>query len=307
VGVARRRARAEAVRLRRRSIRGWPASRDRHRRSDGLGRPVGHDRGRRLRGTTAATGAVPDGSDRGRLVGDARPPRFDRCARRNPGRRRRCRGHDRPEWRARGNGAVRLPGRPPDRGPQRLRRSRHASASPAGTGAATAGAAAAAGAGCGSARGRGPRCAGAPHAAESARGGGSGSCGGAICGDAAGCSPAAGNHEDDCSSRSRASPACSASAIPSPWPARPCLALSAPRAPDASARTAGAPRRSGRPPSPRRYRTSGRGRAGSAGSFEAPAPGPSRPGRPRAPGARCRRSPSSATQCRASVRAGAPP
>ena len=200
MGVARRRARAETVRLRRRSVRGWPASRDRHRRSDGLGRPVGHVRGRRLRGTTAATGAVPDGSDGGRLVGDARPPRFDRCARRNPGRRGRRRGHDRPEWRARGNGAVRLSGHPPHRGPERLRRPRDAPASPAGTGAATAGAAAAAGAGCGSARGRARRCSIAPHAAESACGDGGGSCSGAIRGDAAPCRPDAADHYDDCSS-----------------------------------------------------------------------------------------------------------
>jgi hypothetical protein len=307
VGVARRRARAETVRLRRRSVRRRPASRDRHRRSDRLGRQVGHDRGRRLRGATAAAGAVPDGSDRGRLVGDARPPRLDRGAGGNPGRRGRRRRHDRPEWRARGNGAVRLPGHPPHRGPERLRRPRDASTSAAGTGAAPAGAAAAAGAGCGSARRRAAFCSIAPRAAASAHGGGAGPCGGSIRGDAAGCSPDAGESDDDSSFPWRAGQACPASAISSPWPACSGLALSASRAPDASARTAGAPRRSGRPPSPRSEDARARGRTGAPGAFEAAALDPSRRGRPRARGARRRPLAPSAARCPASVRAGAPP
>ena len=154
MGVAGRRAGAEAVRLRRRSVRGRPASRDRHRRSDGLRRPFRRERGRRVRRTTAATGPVPDGPNRGRLVGHARPPRLDRGARRDSGRRGRRRRHDRPERRARRDGAVRLSGHPPHGGPERLRRPADASASRQAPEQPPPVAAAVAGAGSGSARGR---------------------------------------------------------------------------------------------------------------------------------------------------------
>ena len=305
MGVARCRARAETIRLRRRAVRGRAASRDRHRGSDGLGRPVGHERGRRLRGATAATRVVSDGSDCGRLVGDARPPGLDRGDRGNPGRRGRRRGHDRPERRARGNGAVRLPGHPPHRGPERLRRPRDASASPTAAGAATPGAATAAGAGCGSARSRAARGSITPRA-PSVRGAGTGPSGGSIRGEAASCGPEAGKHGDDSSYPWCASTECSTSASSSPWSCS-CLSRSDSREPDASARTAGAPRRSGPAPSSRRDDARGSRRAGAADAFEAAAPGPSRRGRPRARGARRRRPATSPAPCRAPIRAGAPP
>jgi hypothetical protein len=153
VGLAGRRAGAEAVRLRGRSVCGWPAPRDRHRSSHGLGRPFRRARSGRVRRTIASTGPLPDGPNRGRLVGHARPLGLDRVARRDSGRRGRRRRHDRPERRARGDGAVCLSGHPPHGGPQRLRRPADAAASQAGVGAGATGPADVTGAGSGSASG----------------------------------------------------------------------------------------------------------------------------------------------------------
>ena len=170
MGLAGRRAGAEAVRVRRRSLFGRPAPRDRHRLSDGLGRPVRRERDRLLRGANATPGALPDRSDCGRLVGDARPPRLDRRARRDGGRRGGRRRRDRPERRARGARVVRPPGHPPHGGPERLRRPLDASASTTRAGGAASGSAACpaacAGAGC-SDPCRGASCLSrAPHTAR---------------------------------------------------------------------------------------------------------------------------------------------
>ena len=153
MGLAGRRAGAEAVRLRGRSVCGWPAPGDRHRSSYGLGRPFRRARSGRIRRTIASTGPLPDGPNRGRLVGHTRPPRLDRRARRDSGQRGRRRRHHRPERRARGDGAVRLSGHPPHGGPQRLRRPADAPASQAGAGAGATGPADVTGAGSGSAGG----------------------------------------------------------------------------------------------------------------------------------------------------------
>lgn len=190
-------------------------------------------------------------------------------------------------------------------GPERLRRPRDASASPTAAGAATPGAATAAGAGCGSARSRAARGSITPRA-PSVRGAGTGPSGGSIRGEAASCGPEAGKHGDDSSYPWCASTECSTSASSSPWSCS-CLSRSDSREPDASARTAGAPRRSGPAPSSRRDDARGSRRAGAADAFEAAAPGPSRRGRPRARGARRRRPATSPAPCRAPIRAGAPP
>jgi hypothetical protein len=153
MGLAGRRASAEAVRLRGRSVCGWPAPRDRHRSSHGLGRPFRRAWSGRVRRTIASTGPLPDGPNRGRLVGHARPLGLDRVARRDSGQRGRRRRHDRPERRDRGDGAVRLSGHPPDGGPQRLRRPADAPASQAGAGAGATGPAGVTGADSGSASG----------------------------------------------------------------------------------------------------------------------------------------------------------
>ena len=123
MGLAGRQARAKAVRLRRRSVCRWPAPRDRHRSSHGLGRPFRRAWGRRVRRTTASAGPLPDCQNRGRLVGHARPVGLDRVARRDSGQRGRRRRHGRPERGARGDGAVCPSGHPPHGGSQRLRRS----------------------------------------------------------------------------------------------------------------------------------------------------------------------------------------
>ena len=151
MGLAGRRAGAEAVRLRRRSVCGWPAPRDRHRSSHGLGCSFRRAWGGRVRRTIASTGPLPDGPNRGRLVGHARPPGLDRVAGRDSGQRGRRRRHGRPERRAGGDGTVCLSGHPPHGGPQRLRRSADASASQAGAGAGATGPADATGAGSASA------------------------------------------------------------------------------------------------------------------------------------------------------------
>ena len=153
MGLAGRRAGAEAVRLRGRSVCGWPAPRDRHRSSHGLRRPFRRARSGRVRRTIASTGPLPDGPNRGRLVGHARPLGLDRGARRDSGQRGRRRRHHRPERRARGDGAICLSGHPPHGGPQRLRRPDDASASQAGAGAGATGPADVTGAGSGSASG----------------------------------------------------------------------------------------------------------------------------------------------------------
>jgi hypothetical protein len=153
VGLAGRRAGAEAVRLRRRSVCGWAAPRDRHRSSHGLGCSFRRARSGRVRRTIASTGPLFDRSNRGRVVGHARPPGLDRGAARDSGQRGRRRRHDRPERRARGHGAVCLSGHPSHGGPQWLRRSSDASASQAGAGAGATGPADVTGAASGSARG----------------------------------------------------------------------------------------------------------------------------------------------------------
>ena len=123
---------------------GDPYAGGQHRGID-IGAPTGSDVrsaatwSRRVRRATAATGPLPDGPNRGRLVGHARPPGLDRGARRDSGQRGRRRRHDRPERRARGDGAVRLSRHPPHRGPERLRRPADASASQAGAGAGATG------------------------------------------------------------------------------------------------------------------------------------------------------------------------
>ena len=134
MGVAGRRAGAEAVRLQRGSVRRGPAPRDRHRSSHGLGGPFRRRWGRRVCRATASTGSLPDCPNRGRLVRDARPAGLDRSARRNSGQRGRRRRHGRSERGARGDGAVCPSGHPLHGGSQRLCRSAGASASQAGTG-----------------------------------------------------------------------------------------------------------------------------------------------------------------------------
>jgi hypothetical protein len=153
MGLASRRSRSEAIRLRRRSVFGRAAPRGRHRSSHRLGRPFRRPWGGRVRRTTACTRPLPHGPNRGRLVGHARPPGLDRLARRDSGQRGRRRRHDRPERRARGDGAVCPSGHPPHDGSQRVCRSADASASQAGAGTGAAGAADVTGAASGSGRG----------------------------------------------------------------------------------------------------------------------------------------------------------
>jgi hypothetical protein len=185
VGLAGRRAGAEAVRLRRRSLCGWPAPRDRHRSSYGLRRPFRRARSGRVRRTIASTGPLPDGPNRGRLVGHARPLGLDRSARRDSGQRGRRRRHDRPERRARRDGAVCLSGHPPHGGPQRLRRPADASASQAGAGAGATGPADVTRAGSGSASGGASSRFGALCPAAPACGHGESGCSATIRGDTA--------------------------------------------------------------------------------------------------------------------------
>ena len=185
MGLAGRRAGAEAVRLRGRSVCGWPAPRDRHRSSHGFRRPFRRARSGRVRRTVASTGPLPDGPNRGRLVGHARPPGLDRSARRDSGQRGRRRRHDRPERRARGDGAVCLSGHPPHGGPQRLRRPADPSASQAGAGAGAAGPADVRGAASGSAGGGASGRSVAIRPAAPACGRGESACSATIRGDTA--------------------------------------------------------------------------------------------------------------------------
>jgi hypothetical protein len=153
LGLAGRRADAEAVRVRRRSLCGRPAPRDRHRSSHGLRRAFRHGGSGCVRRTPASTGSLPDGPNRGRLVGHARPPGLDRSGPRDSGQRGRRRRRHRPERRARRDGTVCPSGHPPHRGFERLRRSVDVSASQAGAGAGATGPAAVTGAAAGSAGG----------------------------------------------------------------------------------------------------------------------------------------------------------
>ena len=120
MGLARRRTGHAAVRVRGRPVRRRPASRHRHRRHGGRRPPLSRNRRRLLHRTAAARGALPDGSDSGRLLDHARASRFDRRDHRNRDRGRRRRGYDRPERRSRVERAVRPPRRSPDRGSERL-------------------------------------------------------------------------------------------------------------------------------------------------------------------------------------------
>ena len=185
MGLAGRRAGAEAVRLRGRSLCGWPAPRDRHRSSHGFRRPFRRARSGRVRRTIASTGPLPDGPNRGRLVGHARPLGLDRGARRDSGQRGRRRRHDRPERRARGDGAVCLSGHPPHGGPQRLRRPADPSASQAGAGAGATGPADVTGAASGSAGGGASGRSVALRPAAPACGRGESACSATIRGDTA--------------------------------------------------------------------------------------------------------------------------
>jgi hypothetical protein len=298
LGVASRRASAETVRVGRRSVRGRPASRHRCRRSDGLRRPVGGGRGRLLHGANAAAGDLPDHSNRGRLVGHARPPRFDRGASRNAGRRRRRRRHDRPERRARGDRAVRPPRRPSDGGPERLRRPLDAPAPSTRTRAAAGPATCTAArdcAGCGAWRfgpSRGstrlrtsasspggeaePRCASFRERAASR------------------CDADASEHEDDDDDDDRpgsthAPPARLACAIRGPQHIGSCLELPAASTSASSAGTARAERCPGRAYSAHCAQARGPGHPWAGAPFEAAPLARARPGRPcsraaRAPG-----------------------
>ena len=217
MGLAGRRAGAEAVRLRRRSVCGRPAPRDRHRSSYGLRRAFRHAWSCRVRRANASTGSLPDDPNRGRLVGHARPPGLDRGARRDSGQRGRRRRHDRPERRARGDGAVCPSRHPPHRGPERLRRSADASASQAGAGAGATGRAAVTGAGSRLRRSR--RREAAPSRSAPLRpacGRGETPCPATIRGDAAArdSSTCAGEPEAEAAVPPGAGSACSALAVP---------------------------------------------------------------------------------------------
>lgn len=126
MGLARRRSRAAAVRGRPRSVYGRAAPGRRHRRGDGHRGALGRCGHRRLRGLASARRAVPDDSNRRRVLGHAGSPRLDR----SPGGNSRGRGrrgrHDRPDRRSRRPRAVRSPRNPPDRRAQRLRGSSRA-------------------------------------------------------------------------------------------------------------------------------------------------------------------------------------
>jgi hypothetical protein len=303
VGLAGRRAGAEAVRLRGRSVCGWPAPRDRHRSSHGLRRPFRRARSGRVRRTIAATGPLPDGPNRGRLVGHARPPGLDRSARRDSGPRGRRRRHDRPERRARGDGAVCLSGHPAHGGPQRLRRPTDPSASQAGVGAGATGPADVTGAGSGSASG-GASAVRRARPAAPACGRGESTCPATIRGDTG----------------ARRAWACEAdvdAAVPL------SAAHHARRSPSErepfvrGARALDLPRRTGHEGRSRRRlgdveahgvdAACDAGRGSAAGSLEADAADPARRGRLRTRGARRRRSASPAAGRPASVRPTAPP
>ena len=307
MGLAGRRACAEAVRVRRRSVRGRPAPRDRHRSSHGLGRPFRHAWGGRVRRTTAWTGSLPDGPNRGRLVGHVRPPGLDRVARRHSGRRGRRRRHDRPERRARGGGAVCPSGYPAHRGPQRLRRSADASASQAGAGAGAAGPGAVTGAAAGSA-GDGSCCQSVTlNPAARASGRVESTCPATIRCDASARDSAC-NCETDAEAAGPCGvgSACSARAVPGAN--RSCAEFAHStfnRAPDTRAGAAGAAGRPGR--AGRRDASCDAGGGSAAASPEADAAGPALPGRPRARWARRRRPATPTADRRASVRPTLPP
>ena len=306
MGLAGRRAGAEAVRLRRRSVCGWPAPRDRHRSSHGLGCSLRGARGGLVRRTIASTGPLPDGPNRGRLVGHARPPGLDRSVGRDSGQRGRRRGHDRPERRARGDGAVCLSGHPPHGGPQRLRRSTDAAAFQAGAGAGAAGPADVRGATSGSARGGAPTRFVALSSAAPAYGRGESACPATIGHAAALDSDCACEPDAGAAVPLGAGSACSARAVPSA--SRSCAELERSTflgAPDTSAGAAGASRTRGRPR--RREASCDAGRGSAAASLEADAAGPARRGRPRTGGARPRRWASPAAGRPEAVRPTTPP
>ncbi len=215
MGMAGRRAGAEAVRLRRRSVCGRPAPRDRPRSSHGLRRAFRHAWSCCVRRAHASTGSLPDDPNRGRLVGHARPPGIDRGSRRDSGQRGRRRRHYRPERRARGDGAVCPSRHPPHRGFERLRRSVDVSAFQAGAGAGATGRAAVTGAATGSAgRGAGGRSVTLCSAAA-ACGRGETPCLATIRGDAAARdSTCAGEPEAEAAVPPGAGSACSARAVP---------------------------------------------------------------------------------------------
>jgi hypothetical protein len=243
VGLAGRRAGVEAVRLRRRSVCGWPAPRDRRRSSHGVGCSFRRARNGCVRRTIASTGPLPDGPNGGRLVGHARPPGLDRVAGRDSGQRGRRRRHDRSERRARGDGALCLSGHPPDGGPQRLRRSADAAASQAGAGAGAAGPADVTSAASGSARGGASSRSVALRSTTPACGSGESACPATI-GDAAGLDSACACGPDaEAAVPLGAGSACSAGAVPSA--SRSCAKLARATfrgAPDTSAGAAGASR-----------------------------------------------------------------
>jgi hypothetical protein len=137
VELAGRGAGAQAVRPRRRSVRGRPAPRHRHRRSDGSRRARSGHGGRLLRRPAAARGALRDDPHRGRVLRHPRPPGINRVAGRDGGRRRGGRGDDRPERRARRARAVRPPRHPPDRRPKWVPRPAVAAARPGGSSTAS--------------------------------------------------------------------------------------------------------------------------------------------------------------------------
>ncbi len=309
--MASRRAGLETVRLERRPVRGRPASRNRHRCPHRIGRRFGHERGRRVRRAPASAGAVSDRPHRGRLVGHARPPRLDRSDGRDAGRRGRCRRHDRPEWRARRDRAVRLSRHPAHGGPERLRRSVDALASSTRARAASAGAAAATGAGCGftgrcttSGSGRlGPSasspCTPARPRSSSIRknaeaGGGAGSC----------------EHDADVGVATAFSSLATCSACSNRSAGHVGSGLTLPisrRGPNTSAGTVVDPhRRRGDPPAPRRTDALGPGCADAVEFEEHPAD-PHRHDRIRARGIRARESATPEKRDGAPVRATAPP
>ena len=126
--LARERPRPPPVRLRTRSVRSGPASRDRRRGRRGQPRPRAGGRCgllRRHAPDERQDGHDPDGR---RVLGHAAPPRVDRGAEGRRRRRGRRRGRDRPERRRRGGRAVRPSRHPPDRGRAGLRRSKVAAA-----------------------------------------------------------------------------------------------------------------------------------------------------------------------------------
>jgi hypothetical protein len=118
--VASRRAGAEAIPRRRRSVCGRAAPRNRRRGAGRCRGPGSGDRRRVLRRPAARRRAVPDDSYRRRLLDHARPSRIDRSAHRDRDRRGRGRGHDRPERRGGVGGALRSPRHSPDRRSARL-------------------------------------------------------------------------------------------------------------------------------------------------------------------------------------------